>query len=160
MTDFTNRKVQNATDDGGVPRGAWCPWCGNSGVVMLEGAMQVATTEYSRGSAPCKWCDQGQLRYAEWTSASGQRRTKDATGGAHVTFHQRINARSDYSLHDVELTGVEPRRSERFVPDAAFLAEREAAGVRREAMMAMFPRRIWPAGWSGPRPGGVLGVME
>lgn len=161
MTDFsTSSKVRNANADGSVPRGAWCSWCGNSGVAMLEGSVTVGTIEYSRGSTPCKFCDQGELVFAGWTSTSGQRKGRDAGGRVHVAYHRQLLVATDYTLHDVELTGIEPKRSDRFVPDTEFLREREAAGVNRGALQAMFPRRLWPAEWTGERPQGVLGTLD
>lgn len=67
MTDFTSTsdRIQNAewnTDE-------WCDACGNSGWVELAGTTRVHGVTYSRGMAPCKWCELGWNR---WTRAIGQ----------------------------------------------------------------------------------------
>lgn len=38
--------------------------------------------------------------------------------------------------------------SDRIVIDARFLLDREHAGVSRDALKAIYPRRVWPAEWT------------
>lgn len=45
------------------PELKWCPACGNTGWVELLGTIRLNGITYSRGSAPCKWCQQGRARY-------------------------------------------------------------------------------------------------
>lgn len=144
MTMFGVTKTANATADGSVPLdehghpAEWCGYCSNSGVAMLEGTDHVDGVEYSRGSAPCPWCKQGELRYAEWTSDTGIRKGTDRQGGKHVSHHRRFEPRSDFTMYDVLETMPEPRRGGRFVPTREWLDEQRAAGVPRGAL-ALLP---------------------
>lgn len=67
MTDFTTTadRVANADTDE-----AWCPDCGNSGWVELAGTTTQHGITYSRGMAPCKWCELGRRRYEAATRKS------------------------------------------------------------------------------------------
>lgn len=152
---MSDAKVHNANPDGSVPRDnhgrtkAWCTKCCNEGVAMLEGATHIGGTTYTRGSAPCKWCDQGVLRAAEWQGASGVRKRQlPGHREKHVTYHRRVDIASDYTTKDVLATTEEPRRKDAFVPYAAWLLEREAAGCNRLVLMRMAPQRAWPAEWA------------
>lgn len=41
-----------------------CPYCADEGWCLLIGTIKVHGYEYSRGSAPCKWCEIGLKRWA------------------------------------------------------------------------------------------------
>jgi hypothetical protein len=159
---MTIERVQNANDDGSVPDGVWCGRCCNEGVVMLEGTVQVGGREYSRGSAPCKWCAQGALRHDGWSAPSGAQKGKDNQGRAHTNRHRQVVPAEDYSMFDVYMTAQPGRGEPHFIPDAEFLAAREAAGCSRASLQAMFPRRIWPAHWdqADPRRPHLLGGFD
>lgn len=153
------RKTHNAADDGSIPIDdhgrptAWCEWCGNEGVVMLEGSDMVGGVEYSRGSAPCPWCDQGELRYVEWTAPSGLHKGTDKQGGKHVHHHRRIPAASEFTMYDVAETAPEPKRTDSFTPTAEWCREREAAGCSRGGIwvaLGIHRKTAWPPEWSGP----------
>jgi hypothetical protein len=147
-------KTANANEDGSVPvdsdgrPAAWCVYCSNEGVCMLEGSTTIGDTEYSRGSAPCPWCDQGQLRYAEWTAPSGTHKGADKAGGKHVTHHRRFEPASEFTMYDVAATEPEAR-SEVFRPTPEWCRERVEAGCSRAGVMAIVPRRCWPSEWTG-----------
>lgn len=153
---MTDAKVHNANPDGSIPRDnhgrpkAWCRACCNEGVVMLEGTIQDGGHAYTRGSAPCKWCDQGALRAAEWQAKSGLRRA-DLPGHRekHVHYHKRLEIAYEFTEDDVLMTEEEPRRKDAFVPHARWLLEREAAGCNRLVLMRMAPRNAWPSEWAG-----------
>jgi hypothetical protein len=165
MNMFATAKVPNAQDDGSVPVDehsqptAWCEHCANEGVCMLEGSTIIGGVTYSRGSAPCPWCMQGQLRYEEWSSPTAIKRGTDKQGGKHVTHHRRFEPASDFTMFDVLATARPQQRSDRFTPTASWLIEREAAGCPRGALMAITPRSVWPAEWRGSAPEPLVGDL-
>lgn len=159
-------KTANANDDGLVPVDGqgrptvWCEYCGNEGVVMLEGSETVGGVEYSRGSAPCPWCDQGQMRYEEWTAPTAVQKATDRSGAKHVNHHRRLSVASDFTMYDVAATGPEPRRAAAsFQPTPEWCREREAAGCSRGGIWLALGRHrktAWPPEWGGPGQAGVL----
>lgn len=72
----------------------YCEACGNSGWVSLLGWVTIGRQQYSRGSAPCKWCDQGGMRYAAAIAPSGDR-----------PGHKRWQPESDFTIEDVDPMG-------------------------------------------------------
>jgi hypothetical protein len=151
---FAITKTRNADTDGTVPDGAWCEWCGNEGVCILLGTTTIDGITYSRGSAPCLWCDQGTLRAAEWSSPSGQRKGTDRHGKGHVNHHRRLEPESAYSMYDVEPTGPEPRRGDRFTPTADWCRQREQDGCSRGGLwiaLGIHRANAWPPEWPEPR---------
>ena len=162
MADFSSGgKVHNCTEEGEVPRGVWCEWCGNSGIAILEGTVTIDGHETSRGSAPCKWCDQGTRRYVEWTRPTGLRKGHDAAGKVHVAFHRQLLPATDFTMYDVLPEPAEPRAADRFVPNAEWLREREASGIARGALQLLAPRRVWPSEWlAEPAAGQLLDPVE
>lgn len=51
--------TKNRTDDDEPT----CPVCQDDGWVILKGTTQSMGYWYSRGAAPCKWCEQGEIAY-------------------------------------------------------------------------------------------------
>lgn len=107
------------------------------GWVELAGTTTIGGETYTHGMAPCKWCELGDRRYIHATDPA-------KPGG-------RWEPQSDFDGGDIVTPGAPGRK---FTPDADFLRERIAAGNKREALQAMFPRRIWPPEWAEPEPGG------
>jgi hypothetical protein len=165
MNMFATAKTANADPDGAVPvddQGrpkSWCDYCANDGVVMLEGSTRIDGVEYSRGSAPCPWCKQGELRFAEWSAPTAVKKGTDRQGGKHVNHHRRLEPASEFTMYDVLPSGREPRGRERFTPTPEWLLEREAAGIPRGALMAITPRATWPTEWQAGRREAVVGDL-
>lgn len=86
-----------------------------------------------RGMAPCKWCEQGLARWQRHPELDG-----NFTGADIIPIGQR---------------------GPTFRPTAAFLLEREAVGDKREALMAMFPMRLWPSEWPRTAPEPAVAAM-
>jgi hypothetical protein len=152
---FAIAKTQNALDDGTVPvdkhgrPAVWCDHCGNEGVVILEGTVTIDGQTYSRGAAPCLWCDQGALRYAAWTAPNAIQKGTDHSGGKHTNHHRQLHqVESEYTMFDVLATGVEPRRGDVFRPTPEWCRERLKAGCTQRGLMAIVPRQAWPAEWA------------
>lgn len=164
MNMFTS-KTANAEDDGSVAVDEhgqpveWCGYCCNDGVVMLEGSTIVAGVQYSRGSAPCPWCMQGQLRYEEWSSPTAIQKGTDRQGGKHVTHHRRLEPASGFTMFDVIETPREPGGRNVFTPTPEWLLEREAAGIPRGALQAITRRSSWPAAWRADHADPVVGDL-
>jgi hypothetical protein len=156
---FAVTKTQNALEDGSVPvddRGrpkAWCEWCSNSGLCMLEGDLTIDGASYSRGTAPCKWCLQGELRYTEWTAATGIRKGTDRQGGKHIGHHRRLEPETEFTMYDVLATQPDPRGAERFVPTVEWCRQRERDGCNRGGLWVALGRHraaAWPPEWPAP----------
>jgi hypothetical protein len=165
MSTFGTTKTRNANPDGSVPLdkhgqpAEWCGYCCNEGVVMLEGSTIVGGVTYSRGSAPCPWCMQGELRYAQWSSDTAEKRGTDRQGGKHVTHHRRLDPASGFTMFDVLDTPREPRGRDVFTPNPGWLLEREAAGIPRGALQAITPRNSWPPAWRSDHADQVVGDL-
>lgn len=99
-----------------------CGACDDTGWVELAGTVTVGQTTYTRGMAPCKWCELGVAR-----------------------FMRHPDLESDFDADEIV---VPDPQGPPFVPDTAFLREREAAGIPIGALKAMFPRKLWPAEWA------------
>lgn len=75
----------------------WCEMCGNTGWVELVGSIRQHGIDYSRGTAPCRWCMLGAKRYER---ATGQPRGKH-------DHHRPWTPESQFSASDVH--GYGPR---------------------------------------------------
>lgn len=97
MTDplFT----KNITDD----REPTCGVCQDDGWVILNGTTYRHGYSYSRGSAPCKWCEQGEAAYVA------------------IRKH-RVKPESNYTIDDVD--GYDPK--------VEWIPKREARRLIRE----------------------------
>lgn len=69
-----------------------CPICHDDGIVILLGTTNHHGYEYSRGSAPCHWCEAGTEAFA--------------TARTRRTGSSRERPESDYTIEDVD--GYDP----------------------------------------------------
>jgi len=95
-----SEKIRNTTGRG------YCAACGNDGWVELAGTVTVGRTIYSRGMAPCKWCEMGDRRF--------QHHSAPRSG------HGRYEPETNFTGSDIVPVGHEhPGRP--FRPDVKFL---------------------------------------
>lgn len=111
------------------------------GWVELAGSTTIGGVTYTRGWAPCKWCELGAKRFLHAVE-SGQKRWQPE---------------SDFTGTDIEPHGEPVGR--KFVPNPEWLLEREAAGIPRAALQAITPRSVWPEAWRGSPAGPLLGSL-
>lgn len=112
-----------------------CSACADTGWVELVGTVKRHGVDYSRGTAPCKWCEQGRNRYAHMVA-------------------ERQYPDTNFTLADVVMPDVDPRP---FKPDADFLREMERDfGTPRAVLRMLYPRRIWPSEWPAEAPAEVV----
>ena len=112
----------------------YCAACGDDGWVELVGTVTIAGTTYSRGMAPCKWCEVGQARYQHALSPPRNGR--------------RWIPESQFDGTDILPVGERPDHVKPFRPDTQFLRDRAAAGCSVASLQAMFPRKLWPSEWA------------
>lgn len=62
-----------------------CDYCQDVGIIELAGTVKIHGITYSRGSAPCRWCDEG-------------RRLRDFLEA------ERQHPLTDYSVHSLAVT--------------------------------------------------------
>lgn len=74
--------------------GEYCRWCADEGWVELKGTVDG----YSRGSAPCKWCETGMRRFQRMRELRIEK-SKDIAY-CHATDRRQIE--TDYGEDDVE----------------------------------------------------------
>lgn len=109
--------------------------------LCIDGWVELAGTEkrlgvvYSRGRAPCKWCEQGKQRYERMVV---------------LKEHPDMN----YEPRDVVVPDADPRP---FRPNADFLREMERDfKTPRSVLRGLYPRSIWPSEWPDAEPAPVL----
>lgn len=114
------------------------------GWVELAGSETIGGETYTRGWAPCKWCELGVKRYMRATEQTSDR--KDP--------HRRWQPESDFDGTDI----IEPGTpGPRFRPTAEWLRQREADGIKRGALMLVAPRSSWPPEWTVTQPETLVG---
>jgi hypothetical protein len=95
-------KVSNVDN----PLEAWCSMCGNTGWVELAGTVRALGVTYSRGMAPCRWCQLGVKRFERATSPPRDKHD----------HHRRWEPASRFAAGDVIPFGEQtprPARSDR-----------------------------------------------
>lgn len=88
------------------PLEAWCSMCGNTGWCELAGTTTFLGVTYSRGMAPCRWCQLGAARFVRATSPPRDK----------ADHHRQWAPLSRFSSSDVIPFGEQaprPERSER-----------------------------------------------
>lgn len=86
--------------------GEHCPVCLDDGIVTIKGTITKHGYTYSRGSAPCKWCEAGTASYVKLQA-------------------NRQDPASRFTLHDVE----PPDGGARATAEEARAAIREIAAI-------------------------------
>lgn len=100
---------------------AWCDMCGNTGWVELVGSVRVFGITYSRGHAPCRWCQVGLARYVRATGAPRDRHD----------HHRPWTPESHFGAEDVVAYGPrDPRAARAAAPIVHALPGLEDAPVR------------------------------
>jgi len=90
-----------------------CHICDDLGWVELKGTTQQYGVTYSRGSAPCKWCEKGERYYERALAAPKDKHD----------HHKPWRPESDFTLDDVHLPEVDDE------PLPKHLAKELIAGV-------------------------------